>query len=59
MAKAKIKRLYLIPILSKALGPDNQNIGLSLMISIYLIFWMEFAAAIRMNGPARKAVEKH
>jgi hypothetical protein len=39
------------PILSKALGPENANIGLSLMISIYLIFWMEFTAAIRMNGP--------
>jgi len=47
------------PILAKALGPDNQNIGLSLMISIYLIFWMEFATAIRMNGPAKKAVERH
>jgi len=23
------------------------------MISIYLIFWMEFSAAIRMNGPTR------
>lgn len=43
------------PILAKALGPENQNIGLSLMISIYLVFWMEFAAAIRMNGPAKKA----
>ncbi len=41
------------PILTKTLGPENANIGLSLMISIYLIFWMEFAAAIRMNGPAR------
>jgi len=48
------------PILSKALGPENSNIGLSLMISIYLIFWMEFAAAIRMNGPSKAAaVEKH
>lgn len=48
------------PILTKALGPENANIGLSLMISIYLVFWMEFAAAIRMNGPARSAVaEKH
>jgi hypothetical protein len=26
------------------------------MISIYLVFWMEFAAAIRMNGPMKKAV---
>jgi hypothetical protein len=26
------------------------------MISIYLVFWMEFAAAIRMNGPAKKSV---
>ena len=43
------------PILTKALGPDNANIGLSLMVSIYLVFWMEFAAAIRMNGPAKKA----
>ncbi|WP_129127678.1 hypothetical protein [Geomonas oryzae] len=41
------------PILTKTLGPENANIGLSLMVSIYLIFWMEFAAAIRMNGPAR------
>ncbi|GAW65726.1 membrane protein [Geoanaerobacter pelophilus] len=41
------------PILSKALGPENANIGLSLMVSIYLIFWMEFAAAIRMNGPSK------
>ena len=48
------------PILAKALGAENQNIGLSLMISIYLIFWMEFSAAIRMNGPSKKAVaEKH
>jgi hypothetical protein len=48
------------PILATALGAENQNIGLSLMVSIYLIFWMEFAAAIRMNGPAKKAVaEKH
>lgn len=46
------------PILAKALGPDHQNIGLSLMVSIYLVFWMEFSAAIRMNGPAREAVEK-
>jgi len=44
------------PILAKALGPDNANVGLSLMISIYLIFWMEFAAAIRMNGPVKKVV---
>jgi len=42
------------PILANALGAENQNIGLSLMISIYLIFWAEFAAAIRMNGPGRK-----
>ena len=41
------------PILSNTLGPENANIGLSLMISIYLIFWMEFAAAIRMNGPSK------
>jgi hypothetical protein len=41
------------PILAKALGPENQNIGLSLMISIYLIFWMEFSAAIRRNGPVK------
>lgn len=48
------------PILAKALGAENSNIGLSLMISIYLIFWMEFATAIRMNGPAKSpAVEKH
>ncbi len=48
------------PILTKALGPENSNVGLSLMISIYLVFWMEFAAAIRMNGPAKKAVaERH
>lgn len=46
------------PILAKALGPDNQNVGLSLMISIYLVFWMEFAAAIRMNGPVKKAVSR-
>jgi len=26
------------------------------MISIYLVFWMEFAAAIRRNGPVKKAV---
>jgi hypothetical protein len=48
------------PILSKALGPENSNIGLSLMVSIYLVFWMEFATAIRMNGPAKKAAaERH
>ncbi|GFO55155.1 hypothetical protein GMSM_21620 [Geomonas sp. Red276] len=41
------------PILSNTLGPENANIGLSLMISIYLIFWMEFSAAIRMNGPSK------
>jgi hypothetical protein len=41
------------PILAQALGPDNENIGLSLMVSIYLIFWMEFSAAIRMNGPVK------
>jgi hypothetical protein len=41
------------PILTRTLGPDSANIGLSLMISIYLIFWMEFSAAIRMNGPNR------
>jgi hypothetical protein len=46
------------PILTKALGPDNANIGLSLMISIYLIFWMEFAAAIRMNGPVKTVTAK-
>ena len=46
------------PILTKALGPENANVGLSLMISIYLIFWMEFAAAIRMNGPAKKAIAR-
>ncbi len=46
------------PILAKALGQENQNIGLSAMVSIYLIFWMEYAAAIRINGPARRAVEK-
>jgi hypothetical protein len=46
------------PLLAKALGPENQSVGLSAMVSIYLIFWMEFAAAIRLNGPSRKAVEK-
>lgn len=46
------------PILAKALGAENQNIGLSLMISIYLVFWMEFATAIRRNGPIKKAVAK-
>ena len=46
------------PILAKALGAENQNIGLSLMISIYLIFWMEFAAAVRMNGPAKKPLQQ-
>ncbi len=46
------------PILAKALGVENQNIGLSLMVSIYLIFWMEFSAAIRMNGPSKSAVEQ-
>jgi asparagine N-glycosylation enzyme membrane subunit Stt3 len=44
------------PILAKALGVEKQNVGLSLMVSIYLVFWMEFATAIRMNGPSRKAV---
>jgi hypothetical protein len=44
------------PILAKALGAENQNIGLSLMVSIYLVFWMEFATAIRMNGPDKKFV---
>lgn len=48
------------PILTKALGPENANIGLSLMVSIYLIFWMEFAAAIRMNGPSKSmSMDKH
>lgn len=46
------------PILTKALGPENANVGLSAMISIYLIFWMEFATAIRMNGPAKKAAAR-
>jgi len=46
------------PILAKSLGPENQNIGLSAMVSIYLIFWMEYAAAIRLNGPVKKASEK-
>jgi hypothetical protein len=46
------------PILAKALGAENSNIGLSLMVSIYLIFWMEFAAAIRMNGPVKAIKEK-
>ena len=46
------------PILAKTLGADNQNIGLSLMISIYFIFWMEFSAAIRMNGPVKKFAQK-
>jgi len=41
------------PILSNTLGPENANIGLSLMLSIYLIFWMEFTAAIRMNVPSK------
>lgn len=41
------------PILTQTMGPENANIGLSLMISIYLIFWMEFTAAIRMNGPSK------
>lgn len=48
------------PILAKALGAENANIGLSLMVSIYLVFWMEFAAAVRMNGPSKAAVaERH
>ncbi len=46
------------PILAKALGAENQNVGLSLMISIYLVFWMEFATAIRMNGPDKKMVRQ-
>ena len=46
------------PLLAQALGADNQNVGLSLMISIYLVFWMEFSAAIRMNGPVRKVVPR-
>ncbi len=41
------------PILAKGLGAENANIGLSAMISIYLIFWTEFTAAIRMNGPVK------
>ena len=48
------------PILTKALGAENANIGLSLMVSIYLILWMEFAAAIRMNGPSKAmASDRH
>ena len=46
------------PILARSLGAENANVGLSAMISIYLIFWMEFAAAIRMNGPSRRAMTK-
>ena len=46
------------PILAKSLGVDHQNIGLSLMISIYLVFWMEFAAAIRMNGPVKTPAKR-
>jgi hypothetical protein len=46
------------PILAKALGVENQNTGLSLMISIYLVFWMEFATAIRMNGPEKITVSQ-
>ncbi|MGD0585371.1 MAG: hypothetical protein ABSA86_06300 [Oryzomonas sp.] len=46
------------PILAKALGAENQNIGLSLMVSIYLVFWMEFAAAIRRNGPTKAVAQK-
>lgn len=42
------------PLLAQTFGPENSSIGLSLMISVYLVFWMEFAAAIRMNGPGRK-----
>jgi len=44
------------PILAKALGADNQNVGLSLMVSIYLVFWTEFAAAVRRNGPVKNTV---
>lgn len=44
------------PLLAQMFGPENRNVGLSMMISIYLVFWMEFAAAIRMNGPLRKTV---
>ena len=47
------------PLLTRALGAESANIGLSAMISIYLIFWMEFAAAIRMNGPARQAPTRY
>lgn len=43
------------PLLANLLGAENRNVGFSLMVSIYLIFWMEFAAAIRMNGPFKKA----
>ena len=42
------------PILAQILGAESQNVGLSLMISIYLVFWMEFATAIRMNGPDKQ-----
>ncbi|CAH2031423.1 hypothetical protein [Trichlorobacter ammonificans] len=46
------------PLLAQMFGPENRNVGLSMMISIYLVFWMEFAAAIRMNGPLRKTVSQ-
>lgn len=46
------------PLLAQMLGPENRNVGLSMMISVYLVFWMEFAAAIRMNGPVRRMLTK-
>ena len=44
------------PLLARALGAENSNVGFSMMVAIYLVFWMEFTAAIRMNGPVRKSV---
>jgi len=46
------------PILAKTLGADNRNVGFSMMLSVYLVFWMEFARAIRMNSPANKSVTR-
>lgn len=44
------------PLLAQTLGAENRNAGFSMMVAIYLVFWMEFTAAIRMNGPLRKTV---
>jgi len=46
------------PILARSFGPEYANIGFSLMLSIYLIFWMTLVAAAGLHHPRHSLIRR-